>query len=360
MTRVESLSEVASRVASVGAKELELLSLLNEARTLPFFSLFSIDMLANCAYLDGTLEECDFDACEILPVEPTPRGLFDRDVAEQEFELDAWARMDPPSEDFYDLAAYPETYTAYNGSHVWEFVYDKLCFGDDPALVDDDDWRNVFDRAVSGVHASISCHVADGLGELEEDDDLCQSEFNRRLGDHPDRIANMHFAFALVLTALREAKASLLTYDYDIHAGKDTEATEKVNAIAHRIANQPILANPDLDKVAANLREAGAMANECVLASNDDKEFLEEAGIWQMRQRSRAMLRLMDCVQCGVCRLHGKVCWFGLATAFKLIYSDRRTKPLQRIEVAALVIALEKLASSVRFAAEMIDDDLSV
>ena len=36
----------------------------------------------------------------------------------------------------------------------------------------------------------------------------------------------------------------------------------------------------------------------------------------------RAVLRLFDCVQCGACRIHGKVAWFGVATALKLIYSD--------------------------------------
>jgi len=376
----QSLSSLTERVAKRGSNELELLSLLDEAREQAFFRLFSIDMLANCAYLEGTPDECDFDACEILPVEPTPEVLS-RDAAELDFDLDAWARLDPPSQDYYDLEQYPETYTAYNGSHVWHFVYDKLCFRaaaareekqrrddaplDDDALddaaaldsaldsdFDDDDWRAVFDRAVSGVHASISCHVAEGY----PDESAVQAEFDRRVGHHPDRVANVHFALAVVLTALREAKASLLAYDYDIQQGED--ATKKTRNLAHRIATQPILDDDDLATVAATLREAGMMANECVLAVNQDKQFLEESGIWQMRQRSRAMLRLMDCIACGVCRLHGKVCWFGLATAFKLIYSDRRTKPLARVEVAALIVALEKLASSVRFINEMTNDDL--
>ena len=346
-----SLSELTERISSVGANELELLSLLNEARSLPFFSLYSMDMLANCAYIEGGPDECEFDSCEILPVEPPPDALMKRDLRDTHFELDSWARMDPPTADYYDLAEYPEGYTGYDGSHVWRFVYENLCFGDDPTVVDDDDWRNVFDRAVSGMHASISCHVAEGMET--EDDDRCQAEFERRVGSHPARVKNMHFVFAVVLTALSEAKLSLQNYDYA--ATGNPEALSKTQDVASRIAAQSLLDNDDLKKVAASLRESGAMANECVLASNDEKQFLEEAGIWQMRQRSRAMLRLMDCVGCGVCRLHGKVTWFGIATAFKLIYSfDRRAnKPLARIEVAALVTALEKLASSVRFAAEM-------
>lgn len=352
MERTSSLSEIATAVAGRGAKDLELLSILSEVRGFPFFSLFSIDMLAGCAYLDEQPEECDFDTCEILPMEPTPRALLERDLAERSFELDSWARMDVPSDDYYDLVDYPEGFTGYNGSHVWNFVYEKLAFGAEKnsRAEDDDDkdgWRNVFDRTVSGVHASVSCHVADGM----EDDELCQDEFDRRLGDFPERIANLHFAFALVLCAVSQARPWLGDYDYDI--GDSTESTaEEARAAVKALASQDILADAHLQSAAALLRESAAAASECVLATSQDAEWLEETGIWQMRQRSRAMLRAFDCVQCGVCRLHGKVCWLGVATALKVIY-NYDTKPLSRTEVASLLVSLEKLATSVRFCFEM-------
>ena len=65
-------------------------------------------MLANCAYIGGAVDECEFDACEVLPEEPAPLELLERDGGERTFELDAWARFDLPSEDYYDLEAYPE------------------------------------------------------------------------------------------------------------------------------------------------------------------------------------------------------------------------------------------------------------
>ncbi|KAJ8601737.1 hypothetical protein CTAYLR_006750 [Chrysophaeum taylorii] len=341
----DDLSKIASAVATRGANELELLSALDQARGLPFFSQFSIDMLANCAYIDEQPDECEFDTCEILPLDPPPAALLARDASERRFELDCWARMDPPSPDYYDLAEYPEGFTGYNGSHIWRFIYDNLAFGryeDDP-----DGWRAVFDRTVSGMHASVSCHVADGM----EDDDTCAREFQQRLGNFPERIANLHFAFAVVLAAVGEARGILQTYDYDV--GDKAHAAE-ASALVNSIVSQDILAEPGLEQAADLLREAGAAANECVLVANDDSRYIEETGIWQMRQRSRAMLRAMDCVQCGVCRLHGKVCWLGLATALKLIYTHEGvSKPLARLEVAALVVALEKLASSVRFCFEM-------
>jgi len=379
-TAAAKLAAVAETVAARGASDIELLSLLDEARTLPFFSLFSIDMLANCAYLDGAPEECEFDSCEIVPVEPTPRALFDRDARERAFELDAWARMDPPSFDYYDLAAYPEGYTGYDGAHVWRFAYDELAFfgrADDAGRTqrddDDDDWRFVFDRALSGVHASISCHVADGLSD--DDDARVAEAFDRRVASHPERLENLHFVFAVVLAAVREARAALAACDYDVEREDDHHDADADDAddatmsqalaatagraaeLMHTLVELPLFRDLDapLSTAALVLREAGSNANECVLAEANDKAYLEEAGIWQMRQRSRAVLRLFDCVACGVCRLHGKVCWYGVATALKLIYTDKLAKPLARVEVAALIVALEKLAASVRFAAEMTD-----
>ena len=348
-----SIPELAEVIAALGAADLGVLSELEDLRSQKFFALYSIDMLANCAYLKDQLDECEFDACEVLPEEPAPLRLFARDLDEREFDLDAWARLDLPSEDYYDLEAYPEGYTGYDGSHVWRFIYEKLAFAGDAAETLDADerengWRAVFDRAVSGLHASIACHVVD---DFSDDDDVCLEEYARRVGDHPDRGRNLHFAFALVLTALREARPALATFAFD---ADDAAADADLRARVDALAAEPLLDEPALARMAPLMRAAAVTANECVLADDGgENEWLEEAGIWQMRQRSRAMLRVMDCVQCGACRIHGKVAWFGIATALRLIYDDLAKKPLARVEVAALLTTLAKLGTAVRFAQEM-------
>ncbi|KAH8053347.1 ERO1-like protein [Aureococcus anophagefferens] len=219
--------------------ENSVLSNLEELRSFKFFSLYSIDMLANCAYIGGAVDECEFDACEVLPEEPAPLDLLERDGGERTFELDAWARFDLPSEDYYDLEAYPEGYTAYDGSHVWRFIYDNLsfagstktrrtCIGGICPEDDENGWRAVFDRSISGMHASIACHVVD---DFSEDDDECLAEFRRRLQPeaHPERLRNLNFAFSLVLTALREARGALGSYAFEPgDAALDGELRDKV------------------------------------------------------------------------------------------------------------------------------------
>lgn len=353
-----SIAELAERVADMGAADLGVLSKMEELRSAKFFSLYSVDMLANCAYLKDGLDECEFDACEVLPEEPAPERLYGRDLDEREFNLDSWARMDPPSEDYYNLESYPEGYTGYDGAHVWKFAYEKLCFAGcagsrSPALDDDEaanGWRGVFDRSVSGLHASIACHIVD---DFSEDDAECLAEYDRRVGDHPERPRNLHFAFALVLTALAEARPALTSFVFD--AG-DAENDARLRGKVQALCAEGLLDAPELAKMAPLMRSAAVTANECMLAESPDGEssWLEEAGIWQMRQRSRAMLRVMDCVQCGACRIHGKVAWFGIATALKVIYDKvSDASPLSRVEVAALLTTLAKLGTAVRFAEEM-------
>ncbi|KAH8073030.1 ERO1-like protein [Aureococcus anophagefferens] len=311
-------------------------------------------MLANCAYIGGAVDECEFGSVRVLP---RPRaGPARRDGGERTFELDAWARFDLPSEDYYDLEAYPEatrpTTGATSGGSSRQPVAAgsakarRTCIGGICPEDDENGWRAVFDRSISGMHASIACHVVD---DFSEDDDECLAEFRRRLQPeaHPERLRNLNFAFSLVLTALREARGALGSYAFEPgDAALDGELRDKVRTLV----SASLLDEPALSKMAPLLREGAVMATECVLATDDESgdEFVDEAGIWQMRQRA-AMLSAMDCVQCGACRLHGKVAWLGIATAMRIIYGDTSSKPL-RASVAGLITALHGFGTAVRFA----------
>lgn len=52
--------------------------LLSELRSLPYFRLYSCDMLASCEYLPQELFECYTESCEIYPVDDdeVPEGKF--------------------------------------------------------------------------------------------------------------------------------------------------------------------------------------------------------------------------------------------------------------------------------------------
>ena len=75
-----------------------------------------------------------------------------------------------------------------------------------------------------------------------------------------------------------------------------------------------------------------------------------------MRLRTRDLLGVMNCVQCNVCRLHGKVKVLGLSAALNVLLGfsgrgeecNRPPDPtsLHRVEVAAMVTTCAKLSAA--------------
>ena len=77
-----------------------------------------------------------------------------------------------------------------------------------------------------------------------------------------------------------------------------------------------------------------------------------------MRLRTRDLLRIMNCVQCNLCRLHGKVSALGLASSLQVILGTKGSgeegfRPdtkgfvtLHRVEVAAMVTFCAKLSAA--------------
>ena len=48
-----------------------------------------------------------------------------------------------------------------------------------------------------------------------------------------------------------------------------------------------------------------------------------DAGLaWQARLRTRDLLRVMNCVQCSLCKLHGKIASLGLAATFHVLLGE--------------------------------------
>lgn len=80
--------------------------------------------------------------------------------------------------------------------------------------------------------------------------------------------------------------------------------------------------------------------------------------------RTRELFRIMNCVQCNKCRLHGKVSVLGLSTAFQILVGggvvgidDTTNEPIttriHRVELAALMTTLSKFSTSIQFCTEL-------
>eukprot|EP00884_Botryococcus_braunii_P002582 jgi/Botrbrau1/12324/Bobra.0205s0022.1 len=178
----------------------ELCPLLGELVQQPFFRYFKVNLYCDCPFWpdDGmcSLRDCSVCECEegevprpwtdaeapppLAPVlcESTTEAesAVDRTVEpavkQRLLNIRGWRGFNNPwmpgddsdvQYSYINLLKNPERYTGYKGEHahrIWNMIYSQSCFSN---MTDKDVCaeRKVFYRLISGVHASISAHIAD-------------------------------------------------------------------------------------------------------------------------------------------------------------------------------------------------------
>lgn len=239
--------------------------------------------------------------------------------------------------------------TAYDGADVWKFIHNRICF--EGYTYDDKHWKADFNKAVSGLHSMISAQVIIGIqdkidsGEEFTDDERWRDpvvEFRRRLspdGETPLAIENLYFCFMLLLSAVSKAKDRLLA---DCETGKIDE--EAANDLP-RVLSSPLFKD-------ASVAVAYKKLYDHAVQDSDSTEAL-----WEVRLRTRELYRIMNCVQCNKCRLHGKISTMGLSTAFQILIGRTGeggdVTRIHRVELACLVSCLYKVSRTIDFCRKM-------
>ena len=283
-------------VKAVREKNDEVLPLLQDLRERRFFRLYAADLLASCSYMPTAEEPCELGECEVDAVDEVPDELKERDESESEFELDSWARWDQPSDftEYYDLVENAEGHTGYDGSDVWRFIHAKISFQKGIDLPGNE-FKAEFNRAVSGVHACVSAQIVEGIEE--EDPEKALDEYRRRLRDEPEAVPNLLFTYMLTLCAIDKSRERLESCSY---LGEGVELL------------------PTMKKLTASALVNDAAVQNAATNLIRHADSAEEAS-WKLRMRTRDLLRIMNCVQCNICRLHGKVKALGLAAALEVL-----------------------------------------
>jgi hypothetical protein len=260
--------------------------------------------------------------------------------------LDGWGRWDMPSNDYYDIEQFPEGYTGYDGSMIWDFIHKKICF--EGYEYDNNHWKADFNKAVSGVHSVVSASIIRGIqeridnGEEFTDDEVWRdptAEFARRMGangETPLAIENLYFAYMLLLSAVAKAKDRLLA---DCRSGKIDAETA---SILTDVLALPLLENPAVGVASQKLHDHAAESTNT---------------LWEARMRSRELLRIMNCVQCNKCRIHGKIAMMGLSTALQINLGrngeGEDPNHIHRVELSALISTLYKVSRAVNLCQRM-------
>ncbi|KAF3928303.1 hypothetical protein AA313_de0209206 [Arthrobotrys entomopaga] len=273
---------------------------------------------------------------------------------------------------YVSLVDNPERFTGYAGvsaHNVWKAIYQENCFDPQPtsssplaafgaaqnfnALKNVMDRRKhevvqqnlippppeeqclekrVFYRVLSGMHASISMHLCwDFMNQTTGQWGPNLQCYKDRLHNHPDRIQNIYFNYALLLRAVSKLRNNLKSYTFCSGDKRTNELTRKrIAALTDGVASHP----PVFD--------------ESLMFRDENAPVLKE----DFRNRFRNVSRLMDCVGCDKCRLWGKIQTAGYGTALKVLFEydenaeNGENPTLRRTELVALVNTLGRLSNS--------------
>lgn len=302
----------------------------------------------------GCEEEREFSKITNIISEESKEALKDWDRHDNKI-VDFCAYQDESSENaqFFDLLQNPERFTGYTGeaSHrVWRSIYQENCF----KPMKDNIFqtlssksinymcreKRVFYRAISGLHSSISLHLAakypnkDTFGEKWG---YNIEEFSRRFtprdtkGEGPHWLKNLYFVYLLEMRAL--TKALPLWKSMTFYSGDEAEDQQTKTLV--------------LD-VVESLKSCPDTFDEAQLFRGKASEGLFE----DFRSHFQNISLIMDCVTCDKCRLWGKIQTRGLGTALKILFSDvihGESLKLTRGEVVTLFNGFNQLSHSIEY-----------
>ena len=264
-----------------------------------------------------------------------------------------WIRQDTDSDErpisYVNLQLNPESYTGYGGDsahEVWKAIYSENCFTSH--RMDDLCYeQRVFYRLLSGMHAAISSHIANNFpvspdidvhADINEHPELygpSLTVFDEKLGQYPDRLNNLYFAFVFLLRAVNKASPMLLSFNYTTGNSVVDDST--------RSAVQSLLTS-------------GLIPSCSPSTSFDERQMFSAFDKLPLKSQFKAHFRnislILDCVGCEKCRLHGKLQLLGLGTALKVLLNDGPFE-LQRNEVVGLMVTLAKFSHALMIAKQM-------
>ncbi|KAJ3317864.1 hypothetical protein HDU76_001031 [Blyttiomyces sp. JEL0837] len=334
-----------------------------------FFRYYKVDLNKGCSFWKEA-DLCSQVDCTVAPADESeiPEDWKSASLSSVDFssidsglgllkkkcdfsEKDFCVVEDEASSDgvYVNLLKNPERFTGYAGdsaARVWKAIYTENCFkiDDDKGLLDDVmnvaeeaeggtgtcTEKRVFYRLISGLHASISTHICynyfDQRFGIWEKNPEC---FRYRVGNFPDRIENMYFAYVVYLRAVAKLSPYLGSYTWCTGFMEDRDEIQSLM----------------LGLVQTTMSCPSTFDEKLLFADSTSKQLKDE-----FKNHFRNISQIMDCVGCEKCRLWGKLQTTGLGTALKILFSfndNPKTYRLTRGELVALMNGFGRLSESI-------------
>lgn len=265
------------------------------------------------------------------------------DTSLPEFWLDMCNNIPTDVSEYVNLAKNPERWTGYNGSHVWNAIYEENCFEKLGSLDEMCYEERVLYRLLSGMHASTNIHISleyfpPSKSAGRENWQPNPERFMTQYGQHPDRLKNLHFSFVVLLRAVRKAAPYL--YNYPFVSG-DEEEDKRTSMLVQRLLDSHIM------KSCSQVFEA---FDETLMFSEDDEPSVQATLKSQFKGVFQNISEVMDCISCQKCKLHGKLQLLGLGTALKILLLPEQmiATSLSRSEIVAIFNTLYKFSGTIK------------
>ncbi len=265
------------------------------------------------------------------------------DTSLPEFWLDMCHNIPTNASDYVNLALNPERWTGYNGSHVWNAIYQENCFEKLGELDDMCYEERVLYRLLSGLHASTNIHISlefyPPSKAAGRDKWMPNPErFMQHYGQHPERLKNLHFGFVVLLRAVRKASPYLYNYPFVVGDSYEDKITTK---LVQRLLDSHIM------RSCAHVFEA---FDETLMFREGDEPSVQATLKSQFKGVFQNISAVMDCISCQKCKLHGKLQLLGLGTALKILLLPEQliSTSISRSEIVALFQTLYKFSGSIK------------
>uniref|UniRef100_A0A7S4L0X3 Cytochrome b5 heme-binding domain-containing protein n=1 Tax=Guillardia theta TaxID=55529 RepID=A0A7S4L0X3_GUITH len=264
------------------------------------------------------------------------------DPALPEYWLDICHKIPTNSTEYVNLQLNPERWTGYNGSHVWNAIYDENCFDKLGSLHEMCYEERVLYRMLSGMHASINIHISEQYyPPVKGKRDKWEPNLDRFMnhyGANPERLKNLHFAFVVLLRALRKAAPYL--YNFPFSVGEIAE-DKRTSLLVQRLLDSHLLAS------CSHVFEA--FDEQIMFKSDGEESEVQKSLKSQFKGVFHNISEVMDCISCQKCKLHGKLQLLGLGTALKILLIPEQliSTSLSRPELVALFNTLHKFSHAI-------------
>jgi len=240
-----------------------------------------------------------------------------------------------------NLQLNPERNTGYNGTHIWNAIYEENCLAVDGSASGPMCYEErVLYRLLSGLHTSTTLSIAKNYYPPSKKKGRIDWEpnpqyFMDKFADHPEHLRNLHFSYVVLLRALK--KASPFLYNYEIKTG-DILDDEMATILLKRLLDTAILRS----------------CHDVFSAFDENLMFKEQANSISLQENFKGVFHnvssILDCVQCQQCKLHGKMAMLGYGAALKILFlpEDIYALSLSRNEIVAFLNTVAKMSESVR------------